>query len=72
MDNNLGDPANTVFVLFFCDAMHPGTCRHCKNSVSKAQTEEFIASVDYNYHQHWLDIHIKSGGFALLGLEPEL
>ncbi len=53
----------TQQVLFFCDAMHPGTCRHCKNgcvsrtaqktqlSVNTAQTEKFIASVDYNYHQ---------------------
>ncbi len=42
-------------VLFFCDAMRPGTCRHCKNgcvsrtnseksalSISIAQTEEFL------------------------------
>ncbi len=27
MDNNLGDLIST----FFCDAMHPGTHRHCKN-----------------------------------------
>ncbi len=33
-------------------------------SVSIAQTEEFIASVDYSYHQHWLDIHTESGGIS--------
>ncbi len=27
-DNNLGDLASSVL---FCDAMHPGTCKHCKN-----------------------------------------
>ncbi len=42
-------------VLFFFNAMHPGTCWHYKNpafSVNKAQTKEFIVSTDYNYHQH--------------------
>ncbi len=34
-------------------------------SVNIAETEEFIASSDYNYHQHCLDIHMKSGGFFL-------
>ncbi len=34
-------------------------------SVSIAQTEEFIASIDYNYLQHWLDIHMKIGGVSL-------
>ncbi len=34
-------------------------------SVSIVQTEEFIASADYNNHQHWLDICMKSGGFSL-------
>ncbi len=64
-------------VLFICDAMHPGTCRHCNMlceqdkseisafSVNIAQSEEFIASTDNNYHQHLLDIHMKSGGFSL-------
>ncbi len=46
-------------------ALHYGTFRHCKNScvsrtnsensafsVNVAQTEEFIASTDYSYHQH--------------------
>ncbi len=53
-------------VLFFCDAMHPGTCRCCCErdnsvfSVSIAQTEEYKASVDHKYRQHWLD---NSGGF---------
>ncbi len=63
---------------FFCNAMHPGTCRHCVNgcvsrtnsensafSVDIAQTEGFTASNDYNYHQHWLDIHMKSDEFSL-------
>ena len=30
-------------------------------SVNIARTEEFIASIDYIYHQHWLDIRIKHG-----------
>ncbi len=34
-------------------------------SVNIAQTEEFIASIDYNYYQHWLDIQMKSGEFSL-------
>ncbi len=59
----------TQQVLFFSDAMHPGRCRHCKNgcvsrtnsensdfSVNITQSEEFIASVDYSYHQHRSDI----------------
>ncbi len=34
-------------------------------SVSIAQSEEFIASIYYNYHQHWLDIHNKSGELSV-------
>ncbi len=34
-------------------------------SVNIAQTEELIASVDYNYHQHCLEIHMKCGRFSL-------
>ncbi len=55
MDDNL----RVLLVLFFFDAMHPGTCRLCKNgrvskilSVNKAQTDEFFVLVDYNYCQH--------------------
>ncbi len=33
-------------------------------SVSTTQTKEFIASIDYNYHQHGLDICMKGCGFS--------
>ncbi len=49
-----------------CIMVHAGTAgkvvcagQRKKNSafsVNIAQTEEFIASVDYSYHQHWLEI----------------
>ncbi len=51
----------TLQVLFFCDAMHPGTWalqeRLCEqensaSSVDIAQTEEFITLIDYNFHQN--------------------
>lgn len=31
----------------------------------ETHTEEFVASVDYIYHLHRLDIHIKTGKFLL-------
>ncbi len=34
-------------------------------SVNEVQTEEFIASVHYSYHQHLMDIHMKSGRLSL-------
>lgn len=28
-------------------------------------TEGFIVLIDYIYHQHWIDIHIKGAKFSL-------
>ncbi len=36
IDNNLGDLASNVF----CDAMHPGTCRHFKNGCVSRTTQK--------------------------------
>ncbi len=36
-----------------------------EKSINIAQTEEFIAQIDYSYHQYWLDIYMKSWGFFL-------
>ncbi len=65
--NNLRDLASNVLLWcsaswWLCEQDNPGNSAF---SVSIAQTEEFIASVDYNYHQHWSNILIKSGGFSL-------
>ncbi len=38
---------------------------HSAVSVNKAQSEEFIALIDYSYSQHWLGIHMESGGLFL-------
>ncbi len=75
MEINLGDLASTVFFVMQFIFIHVGTKRRavwaghlrklsflCKI----AQTEEYIASVDYCYQQYWLDIHMKSCGFSLL------
>lgn len=34
-------------------------------SANIAHIEEFIASIYYIYHQHWLDIHIKRSNISL-------
>ncbi len=69
-DYNLGDPTSTVF----CDAMHPGKCRHCKNDCVSGTTQKTkiffffnvnIEQIGIFYHQQWLDIHLNSGGFPL-------
>ncbi len=58
----------TQQVLLFRDAMHHGTCRHCKNGCVE-QTEKYIASIDDSYHQHWLDNHIKLVDFPFNQLQ---
>ena len=36
-----------------------------KYSLNVAHAEELIAPIDYIYHQHWLDIYLKSAEFSL-------
>ncbi len=48
-------------VLFFCDAMHPGTCRHCKNGCWAGQLRKLSFLCQYStnwgiYCFSWLQL----------------
>ncbi len=39
----------TQQVLFFCDVMHPGTCRHCKNACVSETTQKTQRSLSITF-----------------------